>query len=88
MLTMERGRVILSLAGRDKGMFLAVTGVLPDGSVLAADGKGRPLLKPKRKNQKHVQATHASLALTGMSDRALRTALRALRGKQDDATER
>lgn len=46
-------KIVISTAGRDKGkLFFALEEKA--GYVLLADGKGRKLLKPKRKNIKHV----------------------------------
>ena len=44
----RRGQVARSLAGHDKGTFLAVLEVAPPYAVVA-DGKARPLERPKRK---------------------------------------
>ena len=49
MEPLECGRVVVSLAGRDKGRLLAVTGVNEKG-VLVCDGKERPVERPKLKN--------------------------------------
>ena len=50
---MNTGRIVISCAGRDKGYKLAVVGEC-DGYLLVADGKERPVEKPKRKNPKHI----------------------------------
>ena len=52
----ERGRVVVSAAGRDKGRLLAVVGT-KDGMVLVCDGKERPLHRAKRKNPRHLIVT-------------------------------
>lgn len=50
----ERGDIVKSLAGRDKGYLLCVVGY--DGSfVLVCDGKERKLERPKKKNPKHLE---------------------------------
>jgi ribosomal protein L14E/L6E/L27E len=68
---MEVGTIVVSLAGRDKGRKLVVVGV--DGAaVLVADGKERRLSKPKRKNIKHVKATHEKIDVKALTDKALR----------------
>ena len=75
---LERGRVVISLAGRDKGRLLAVMQE-EKNRVLICDGKERPVDRPKSKNIRHVEATEFSLSETGLaSDRALRKALRRL----------
>lgn len=69
------GTVVISKAGRDKGYPLVITGF--DGSrVLVADGKERPLDRPKKKNPKHLAKTNRTVSLDGLTDRALRRALR------------
>ncbi len=75
--TMEivKGTVVISRAGRDKGYPLAVTGF--DGRyVLVADGKERPLARPKKKNPLHLAATNKKVPVDGVSDKALRQSLR------------
>ena len=49
----EKGTVVKSLAGRDKGYLLCVVG-WEDGYALVADGKERPLERPKKKNPAHL----------------------------------
>ncbi|MDR0904482.1 MAG: KOW domain-containing RNA-binding protein [Ruminococcus sp.] len=68
---MEDGTIVISLAGRDKGKKMAVVGG-GDGFVLVADGKERRLYTPKRKNLKHVKATHERIDIMGLTDKALR----------------
>ncbi|MGN1195382.1 MAG: hypothetical protein ACI4SB_07845 [Acutalibacteraceae bacterium] len=53
---LERGRVVVSAAGRDKGRLLAVVGH-DNGAVLVCDGKERPLKRAKRKNPRHLIPT-------------------------------
>ena len=73
---MVRGTVVRSLAGRDAGGWFAL--LEADGkSALLADGKGRPLERPKRKNLRHLAFTRRKLEETALhSNRALRAALR------------
>ena len=52
-----KGSVVIAKAGRDKGRAFAVTDVISEREVLIADGKTRPLERPKRKNIIHLQAT-------------------------------
>ena len=71
----ERGKVVVSLAGRDKGKLLAVMRE-ENGLVILCDGKERPIDRPKSKNIRHVEATQASLTQAELStNRALRKAL-------------
>ncbi|MBE3576768.1 MAG: KOW domain-containing RNA-binding protein [Limnochordales bacterium] len=48
------GQVVTSRAGRDAGRTYLVVGVRPDGRVLVADGRIRPLERPKVKNPRHL----------------------------------
>lgn len=74
----ERGSVVKSLAGRDKGTLLAVM-QQSDGMVLVCDGKDRPINRPKSKNIRHVESVGAILDQTELlTNRALRKALRRL----------
>lgn len=71
----EKGNVVISKAGRDKGYFMAVVGA--EGKFpLVADGKERPLERPKRKNPKHLQKTNLKVDLEQLTDKKLRTILR------------
>ncbi|MDR1465056.1 MAG: KOW domain-containing RNA-binding protein [Oscillospiraceae bacterium] len=68
-----------SLAGRDAGKFLCVTGE-SETAPLLCDGKDRPLARPKRKNPRHVQPL-PGVALSPADlagNHALRRALRRL----------
>ena len=81
----EKGTVVISKAGRDKGYFMVVLDET-DGYVIVADGKERPLDRPKRKNPRHLQKTNITLSLEQLTDKKLRTALRnqslSFRGKE------
>ena len=69
------GSVVFSKAGRDKNSFLAVTGITEKG-ISVADGKVRPLARPKLKNPRHLSVTRAVLSSEDLrSDRALKRAL-------------
>lgn len=71
----RQGSVARSLAGRDKGKLLLVTGSRGN-RVLVCDGKERPLSRPKAKNPRHLEAAPFSLPDKAMrSDKALRRAL-------------
>ncbi len=80
-----RGRVLRSTAGRDKDTFLAVVGMEGE-AVLLADGKERPIERPKRKNPKHLAATNWLLTEEQLTtNRALRKALRECMGLGPEA---
>lgn len=72
---LERGRVVVSLAGRDEGQTMAVLRA-QGAAVWVADGKRRPLERPKRKNARHVAAVASRLEEPSMAtNRELRRAL-------------
>ena len=58
--------VVVSTAGRDRGKLFYVVGV-EEPWLLLANGKDRPLDKPKRKKGKHVQKVLRSE--TGVADK-------------------
>ena len=70
----QPGMIVLAKAGREAGCFFLVT-ALDGAELLLADGRHRPLSKPKRKNPAHVQATKQTLCLENLTDKALRTVL-------------
>ncbi len=53
---MERGQIVISTAGHDKGELLVIAG-FDKNRVLVCDGKQRRLEKPKAKNPKHLKET-------------------------------
>lgn len=70
---------MVSTAGRDKGLFMAVLGAQADG-VVVADGRKRRIQHPKRKNPCHVAATGSTVSDASMAtNRELRRALAAVR---------
>lgn len=78
-MELRRGQVVKSRAGRDQGGYLAVLEVDPPWAVLA-DGKGRPLERPKRKKPMHLAPTTRILPEEALAtNRKLRAALRELR---------
>lgn len=78
----KRGSVVVSLRGRDSKRLMAVLEV-ECNRVLAADGRLRPIEKPKRKNPRHLAPTGAVLDETSMAtNRNLRRALVQLRMPQ------
>ena len=71
-----KGSVVIAKAGRDKGNPFVVTEILDSRTVLTADGKSRPLERPKRRNIIHLQAT-ATVIDCITTNRQLRTFLAA-----------
>ena len=57
---LEKGTVVRSSAGRDKGNLLAVVGS-EQKKVFVCDGKERPVERPKSKNIRHVESIGISL---------------------------
>lgn len=78
------GNVVCSKAGRDKGKFMVVLG-LKEGNLLVADGKERPIERPKLKNPKHLQKTNSILESTQYStNKSLRKALKPFGAQQEE----
>ena len=71
------GTVVISAAGHDKDSWFVVTGA-DGGFAFIADGKERKLASPKKKNLKHIRATGNAISVEGLTDKKLRSALRAL----------
>lgn len=70
-----KGQIVCSNKGRDKGYFMVIIGE-ENGLYLVADGKERPLERPKRKNVKHLTLTQSFLTANEIkSDKSLRKAL-------------
>ena len=84
MRTMEKGRVVLSIAGRDAGRLFLILSVEGDFALIA-DGKVRRLEAPKRKRLKHLKPAGPVLDITAlMTDRQIR---RTLASCADDLTK-
>ena len=82
MEPLEKGTLVLSLAGRDKGCLLAAVGSDDLDRVLVCDGKERRIEKPKSKNIRHLKVLDAKLEEDALrSNRALRKALAAAEGE-------
>ena len=72
---LEKGTVVRSSAGRDKGKLLAVM-QSEENRVFVCDGKERPIDRPKSKNIRHVESISVSLEETELAtNRALKKAL-------------
>lgn len=75
-MEIQRGQVVRSICGRDKGCFLTVIGT-EGPCLLVADGKRRPLERPKKKKPFHVAATGTVLEEPALqTNRQIRSALR------------
>lgn len=78
-MELKRGQVVRALAGRDQGGFFAVLRLEPPWAELA-DGKRRPLERPKRKKPMHLAPTGTVLPEEALAtNRKLRAALREFR---------
>ena len=76
MEPLEKGTLVLSLAGRDKGRLLAANGSDDRNRVLVCDGKERKIERPKSKNIRHIKVLDAKLEQDAFrSNKALRRAL-------------
>ena len=53
------GRVVISSAGHDKGEYYAIVSVLDDKHVAVANGVGRTIGSPKKKNLRHLRITNS-----------------------------
>lgn len=49
------GDVVCSLAGRDRGQYYVVVGIIDDRFVQVADGYRRKVASPKKKNVRHLR---------------------------------
>lgn len=79
-MLLESGQVVRSIAGHDQGLlFVAVS--VQGAFVWLANGKTRPLEKPKRKSVKHIRKTNLVLESSSIAtNRRLRQALAAAEG--------
>lgn len=72
---MNERRIVKSTAGKDKGMYFVVV-ASEENAFFICNGKERPLERPKKKNACHVAIMDDSLQLEGITNKALRRALR------------
>ena len=70
-----KNSVVKSIAGHDKGSFYMVLDV-GGGYATIADGRRRPVERPKRKSERHLAPTQTVLALDGPTNKQLWEALR------------
>lgn len=76
------GTVVRSLAGHDAGEWFVVLSA-EDRFVRLANGKTRPLEKPKRKSNRHIRKTNTQLDLSSIkTNKKLREALREFRANE------
>ena len=83
-MELKRGQVVKSRAGRDKDSYMAVLELDPPWVVLA-DGKKRPVERPKRKKFMHISPTLIVLSEEALAtNRKLRAALREAGGQGEN----
>ena len=68
------GRIVRSLAGRDKGNFLVIIRADHD-FVYLADGKERRIAAPKKKRIKHTAFTNTVIDTDDLTDKKLRSVI-------------
>jgi large subunit ribosomal protein L14e len=91
----ELGTVVLSKAGRDKGRYFVVVGIVDEQYVLLCDGDIRKLQSPKRKKVKHIAVKPVTLPSvkeklergSGIFDAEIRHGLEALGYLPTDGAE-
>ena len=66
--TPEKGMIVESVQGRDKGCLYVVSEVLSGGFISVVNGKQRTLSAPKKKNIKHVRLTNRNIADGGINE--------------------
>lgn len=65
--TCQKGMIVESLQGRDRGKLYAVSELLGDGRVAVVDGVKRPIASPKIKNVKHLRLSRLNVADGGIT---------------------
>lgn len=87
------GRLVTSIAGRDRGQPYLVCAVTEDGMALVVDGDKRSVHRPKRKNPRHLELHDAADEALGskweqgeaVKDAEVRAALTTLTTKLKEA---
>ena len=75
MTKYETGMLVKSKAGHDTGRLYVIIGT--EGEYLfLADGHFRPLSKPKRKNQKHIQVINKIYDMQNINDADIKKLLK------------
>ena len=81
-MNLQRGSVVCSRAGHDKGSFFFFF-CMHDGFAFVADGKGRTAEKPKKKNVLHLACTATILSDEILNDDSkIRQALKAFNSRR------
>ncbi len=75
-MKLEKGTVVYSLAGHDKGDFQIVV-EFDDKYAKVCDGKYRPLERPKKKKLIHIKVTNTVLSEDSLkTNKSIRVSLR------------
>lgn len=75
---LDVGQLVRSTAGRDQGALYVVVGHQGTGTILVADGRRRPLERPKRKNPRHLNPIGSVSGILGagrMTNERIRAAI-------------
>ncbi len=80
-MEINKGQIVKSAAGHDKGLFFVVLGI-EGGFALIADGKSRKLEKPKRKSIKHLKYTNTVSDTDNLTNKKLRSVLNSYNSEQ------
>ena len=78
----ERGALVESLAGHDKGETFAIINLVDGNYVLIANGRTRKVNNPKRKKTKHIKLLNTKIDLEhfekngGLTDGDLKKAIK------------
>lgn len=83
-MVLETGMLVKSKAGRDKDCIYVIISV-NDEYVYLADGKNRPVCRPKKKNRKHVQPIYKVQNISITENDAIRAAIK--KYKNEDKQE-
>ena len=73
-MRLQSGTVVCAVAGKEKNQFYLVI-KLEGRFAFLADGKHRPLEKPKRKNLRHIRPTSEIWETEGLTNKELRRKL-------------
>ena len=80
MPELKKGMLAMSKAGHDEGRLYVIIGV-DDSYVYLADGRLRPLDKPKKKKKKHIQSIRDGFDTADADDALIRRKLKGLAQK-------
>ena len=71
----EKGMLVKSKAGHDKGKIYVIT-EMDDSDVYVVDGRLKTLDKPKKKKYRHVQVIHKKYEIENADDTAIKRILK------------